>query len=249
MENFDGARVLVTGGNSGIGKAAARLFVEQGARVIFTGREQASIDATVAALGPTAIGVRSDAASIADIEALAVTVAEQFGSLDVVFINAGVARFAPIEAVDAEMFDSSFAINVKGPYFLLQKLSPLLASGASVVLNGSINAHMGMPGSSVYAATKAALISMARTFSGEWVSRGIRVNVVSPGPVSTPIYGRLGLPPEDLQATAASLQAQIPLARFGEADEIAKIVAFLASPGSSFMVGSEVTADGGMIAI
>jgi NAD(P)-dependent dehydrogenase (short-subunit alcohol dehydrogenase family) len=245
-KTFESKTVLVTGGNSGIGQATARLFVEQGARVIITGRDQHTIDETVRTLGPTGTGLVSDASSLRDIDALVAHLTAMGTVLDAVFVNAGVARFAPINQADQTMFDESFAINVKGPYFLMQRLAPLLNKDASIVLNGSVNAHMGMPGSSVYAATKAALISLAKTFSAELLPQGVRVNVVSPGPIETPIYGRLGMSPEQLQATAQGLMQQIPLGRFGTANEIAEIVLFLASPASSFLVGTEVIADGGM---
>jgi NAD(P)-dependent dehydrogenase (short-subunit alcohol dehydrogenase family) len=167
-------------------------------------------------------------------------------TLDAVFINAGVTRLAPLEAVGEEMWDLTFNTNVKGPYFLIKALTPLLNPGAAIVLNGSINAHIGMPNSSVYAASKAALISLAKTLSSELLSKGVRVNVVSPGPVTTPLYERLGLPPAQLTEVAASIQAQIPLKRFGTPEEIASAVLYLASPESAYVVGTELVADGGM---
>ena len=165
------------------------------------------------------------------------------------FINAGVGDFRPIEQWDEVGFDRTLAINLKGPYFLLQALLPLLANPSSVVLNTSINAHIGMPSSSVYAASKAGLISLARTLSGELIARGIRVNAVSPGPVTTPIYGKLGMDADALQQMVASIRAQIPAGRFGEPREIAKAIVFLASDESTFTVGSELIIDGGMSAI
>ena len=155
-------------------------------------------------------------------------------------------RFRPVEQWDEAGFDRSFAVNLKGPYFLVQALLPILANPASIVLNTSINAHIGMPNSSVYAATKAGLISLARTLSGELIGRGIRVNAVSPGPISTPLYGKLGLPEADLKAMAASIQNQIPAGRLGNPLEIAKAVVFLASDESAFTIGSELVIDGGM---
>ena len=166
-----------------------------------------------------------------------------------VFVNAGVGDFRPVEAWDEASFDRSFAINLKGPFFLLQALLPLLATPASVVLNSSINAHLGMPHSSVYSATKAALRSLARTLSGEWAARGIRVNAVSPGPVRTPIYGKLGLPPDQLEQMAEGIRQQVPLGRFGEPPEIAEVVLFLACDASSYVVGSEMLVDGGMLSV
>jgi NAD(P)-dependent dehydrogenase (short-subunit alcohol dehydrogenase family) len=166
-----------------------------------------------------------------------------------VFINAGVAELRPIENWDEAAFDRTLSINLKGPYFLLQALLPLLANPSSVVLNTSVNAHIGMPTSSVYAASKAGLISLARTLSGELIGRGIRVNAISPGPVATPLYGKLGLNAEDLQKTADSIRGLVPAGRFGTATEIAKAVVFFASDESAFTVGSELLIDGGMSGI
>jgi NAD(P)-dependent dehydrogenase (short-subunit alcohol dehydrogenase family) len=153
---------------------------------------------------------------------------------------------APFEAVDEEMWDATFNTNLKGPYFLIQALLPRLNQGAAIVLNGSINAHIGMPNTTVYAASKAAMISLAKTLSSELLSRGIRVNVVSPGPVTTHLLDRLGLPAEQLSEVAAGIQAQVPLKRFGTPDEIASAVLYLASAESAFVVGTELIADGGM---
>jgi NAD(P)-dependent dehydrogenase (short-subunit alcohol dehydrogenase family) len=237
---------LVTGGNSGIGLATALAFAKEGARVVLTGRDQTTLDKAAAQLGKDVIAVRNDAGSVADGIKLAVLLQQQDVMLDAVFINAGVAKLAPFEAVGEEMWDVTFNTNLKGPYFLIKALLPRLNPGAAIVLNGSINAHIGMPNTSVYAASKAALISLAKTLSSELLSKGIRVNVVSPGPVSTPIYGRLGLPAEQLSEVAAGIQAQIPLKRFGTPDEIASAVLYLASAESAFIVGTELVADGGM---
>jgi NAD(P)-dependent dehydrogenase (short-subunit alcohol dehydrogenase family) len=162
------------------------------------------------------------------------------------FLNAGIAELRPLEQWDERAFDRSFATNVKGPYFLIQALLPILANPASVVLNASVNAHIGMPSTSLYGATKAALLSLARTLSGELISRGIRVNAISPGPISTPLYGKLGLSEADLKTVAASVKDQVPLGRFGDPREIANAIVFLASDESAFTVGSELMIDGGM---
>jgi NAD(P)-dependent dehydrogenase (short-subunit alcohol dehydrogenase family) len=245
-QKFAGKVALVTGGNSGIGLAAALAFAKEGARVVLTGRDQATLDRAAAQLGKNVVAVRSDAGSVADGIKLATLLQQQGVRLDAVFINAGMTKLAPIEAVAEEIWDVTFNTNVKGPYFLIKALIPLLNPGAAIVLNGSINAHIGMPNSSVYAASKAALISLAKTLSSELLSRGVRVNVVSPGPVTTPLYGRLGLPAEQLSEVATSIQAQIPLKRFGTPDEIASAVLYLASAESAFIVGTELVADGGM---
>ncbi len=186
-QKFAGKVALVTGGNSGIGLAAALAFAKEGARVVITGRDQATLDKAAAQLGEKVIAVRNDAGSVADGIKLATLLQQQGVMLDAVFINAGVAKLAPFEAVGEEMWDVTFNTNVKGPYFLIKALLPLLNPGAAIVLNGSINAHIGMPNTSVYAASKAALISLAKTLSSELLSRGVRVNVVSPGPVTTPL--------------------------------------------------------------
>jgi len=176
-------------------------------------------------------------------------VQRHFGQLDILFINAGVAQLKPIEQWTEEAYDRSFAVNVKGPFFLIQALLPIFAPKASIVLNGSVNAHIGMPNSSVYAATKAALISFVRTMSGELIARGIRFNAVSPGPISTPLYSKLGFSEADLKHVATSIESQVPAGRFGTATEVADAVLFFASDESNFSVGSELLLDGGMSAI
>src|SRR5947208_532231 len=245
-QTLKGKVALVTGGNSGIGLAAAIAFAKEGARVVITGRDQATLDKAAAQLGEKVIAVRSDAGTVADGIKLATLLQRQGVMLDAVFINAGVAKLAPFESVGEEMWDATFNTNVKGPYFLIKALLPLLNQGAAIVLNGSINAHIGMPNTTVYAASKAALISLAKTLSSELLSRGIRVNVVSPGPVTTHLLDRLGLPAEQLSGVAASIQAQIPLKRFVTPDEISSVVCALASAEIAFIVGTELVADGGM---
>lgn len=243
---FTNKNILVTGGNSGIGLATAQAFAAEGGRVAITGRDPDTLRTAAATLGEGAIAVVSDAGSLSDIDELADRLSSEFGRLDVVFVNAGIARFGSSSDMTESVWDESFAANVKGPYFLIQKIAPIMTDGGSIVLNGSVNAHVGMPGSSVYAASKAALLSLRRTLSSELIGNGIRVNVVSPGPVTTPIYGRLGLPEADLNEMAAGIQGQIALGRFGEPDEIAASVLHLASEESSFIVGSELIVDGGM---
>ena len=246
MGKLEGKVAVVTGGNSGIGLATAKEFREQGAQVVITGRDQQTLNEAKEEIGGDVLAVRSDTSSLAEIDKLFAAVKEKFGKIDVLFVNAGIGKFAPVEAVTEELFDSIMDINFKGAYFTIQKALPLLNDNASIVLNASINAYIGMPNSSVYAASKAALITLARTLSAELVGRGIRVNVVSPGPVATPILGRMGMPPEVLEETAKSIQAQVPMKRFGRPEEIAKTVLFLASSDSSFLLGTEIVADGGM---
>jgi len=240
MTRFEVKTALVTGGNSGIGLATALAFAHEGARVVITGRDQSTLDQAKSRLGADSITIRNDAGKIAEGDALARTLKQSGIMLDVIFINAGITKFAPLESIQEDMWDNTFNTNVKGPFFLIKALTMLLNRGSSIVLNGSINAHIGMPNSSVYAASKAALISMARTLSSELLNRGIRVNVISPGPVQTPLYNRLGLPTEQLPEVAAKIQAQVPLKRFGTPEEIASAVLYLASADSAFIVGTEL---------
>jgi NAD(P)-dependent dehydrogenase (short-subunit alcohol dehydrogenase family) len=246
MKRFNDKVVLVTGGNSGIGLAAAKAFAAEGARVIITGRDAASLETARAELGSHAIALINDAASLAGARELAAELSSRHIKLNAVFLNAGVAKFAGVSDVTEALWDDTFNVNVKGVYFQIQSLIPLLDKGASLVINGSINAHIGMVNSSVYAASKAAVISLAKTLSAELLPRGARVNVVSPGPVVTPLHAKLGLDAATLEATAASIQAAIPLGRFGTPEEVASTVLHLSSPESAFIVGTEIIIDGGM---
>ncbi len=246
MGKLEGKVAVITGGNSGIGLATAKEFSGQGARVVITGRDQETLDNAKRSIGGDVLAVRSDTSSLTEIDKLFAEVKEKFGKIDVLFVNAGVGKFAPVEAVTEAFFDSIMDINFKGAYFTVQKALPLLSDNASIVLNASIVANIGMANSSVYAASKAALITLSRTLSAELVGRGIRVNVVSPGPVVTPILGRMGMPADELEETAKNLEAQVPMKRFGRPEEIAKTVLFLASDDSSFLLGTEIVADGGM---
>jgi NAD(P)-dependent dehydrogenase (short-subunit alcohol dehydrogenase family) len=225
-----------------MGLATAQAFAAEGARVVITGRDAATLAAAKETLGANALAIANDAGSVAAARELAARLSAEGIRLDALFINAGIAKFAPFPDVDEALWDESFNTNVKGAYFQIQSVLPLLNEGASIVLNGSINAHIGMPASSVYAASKAALITFAKTLSAELLPRGVRVNVVSPGPVSTPLHEKLGLSDD----VAAQLQAQIPLGRFGRSSEVAATVLHLASPESGFIVGTEIIIDGGM---
>jgi NAD(P)-dependent dehydrogenase (short-subunit alcohol dehydrogenase family) len=236
---------LITGGTSGIGLATAHRFIEEGAHVAITGTNEARLAAAKAELGDV-VTILADAGDVAAQKEIAAEVEKHFGKLDALFVNAGVADFRPLEAWDEDGVDRTLAVNVKGPLFLVQALLPLLSNPASIVLNGSINARLGKPNSIVYAASKAALISLARTLSGELIGRGIRVNTVSPGPVATPIYGKLGLSDTDLAGMKAYLTRAIPAGRFGEPREIAEAIVHLASDESRYTVGAELIVDGGM---
>jgi NAD(P)-dependent dehydrogenase (short-subunit alcohol dehydrogenase family) len=247
---------LVTGGNSGIGLATAEAFVREGARVAVTGRDEATLAAALASLRGAAasrggdtgevLAERADVTRMEDLDRVMDAAGRAFGRIDVLFVNAGIGAFAPLEHATEEHFDALFGVNVKGAYFTVQKTLPLLAPGASVIFTGSANGRVGMPGASVYSATKAALRSLARTLSADLGERGVRVNILSPGPVHTPIYDRLGLAAEALEATRAGIAAMVPLGRFGEPREIAAAAVFLASDESSFFVGAELVADGGL---
>jgi NAD(P)-dependent dehydrogenase (short-subunit alcohol dehydrogenase family) len=240
---------LITGGTSGIGLETAKLFLEEGARVAVTGTNPATLNSAQEQLGNDAIVISSNASDLAEQSKLAERIQDTFGKLDILFVNAGIVEMRPLGQWDEAGFDRSFGINIKGPFFLLQALLPMFANPASIILNGSVNAHIGMPNTTVYGASKAALISLIRTVSGELIGRGIRVNSISPGPISTPLYGKLGFSETDLKAVAASIQGQVPLGRFGNPREIANAVLFLASDESAFTVGTELLIDGGMSTI
>jgi len=246
MDRLKGKRALVTGGTSGIGLETARQFVTEGARVAITARSAEAFEPVRPEFGDTVLYVTSDASDLSSQKRTAATVKEHFEALDVLFVNAGVAELRPVEQWDETAYDRSFHTNVRGPFFLIQALLPIFANPASIILNASINAHIGMPNTSVYGASKAALLSLARTLSGELIGRGIRVNAVSPGPIATPLYSKLGFSAADLKAISESLESQVPARRFGRPGEIASAVVFLASDESAFTVGSELIVDGGL---
>lgn len=249
MSRLQNKTALITGGNSGIGFATAKEFLDQGATVIITGRSQAALDEAKKALNGRVHAILSNTSNLGDIRALSKQVQQITPKLDVVFINAGIGKFAPIEAVTEEHFDEQFNINVKGAYFTIQELLPLINDGGSIILNTSVSAHMGMATSSVYSATKAALLTLARTLSSELLPRRIRVNAISPGPVATPIFGKLGVSAEQVNEMKTHIQGQVPIGRFADPAEIAKVATFFASDDSTFVLGAELIADGGMITL
>ena len=241
-----GKIALVTGGSSGLGLATAKRFVAEGAKVIITGRRPAELDAAVADIGGGVTGVRGDVSVLSDLDRLYETIRETYGRLDVLFANAGGGAFVPLGEVTEAHFDKYFGINVKGTLFTVQKALPLMTAGGSIVLNGSMVSIKGMPGFTVYAATKAALRSFARTWAVDLKGKNIRVNVVSPGTVVTPAYkSELGLTDEQIEAFVAQAAATTPLGRAGTPDEIARAVVFLASDDSSYVTGTELFVDGG----
>lgn len=246
MKTLERKVAVITGGSSGIGLATAKLFHQEGAKVAISGRNQESLDAAIRELGSDVVAVRSDVSKLSDLDVLFETVARKLGRIDVLFANAGIAKFAPITDVSEDVYDETFNINVKGVFFTIQKAIPFLNDNASVILNTSFVNQAGVPTTSVYAASKAAVRSLARSISSEVADRGIRVNVVSPGPIATPIYGKLGLPKEVVEAFAANIVSQVPLKRFGQPDEVAQTALFLASSASSYVTGVELNVDGGL---
>ncbi|NTF34215.1 SDR family oxidoreductase [Rhizobium skierniewicense] len=245
MTRLNGKRTLITGGTSGIGLETAKQFLNEGARVIVTGNNPESIDKAKSAFGSEVLVLRADSASVEAQRELAHAVREHYGQLDVAFLNAGVSVWQPIESWTEEAFNQSFAINVRGPYFLIQALLPVFAQPASVVLNTSVNAHVGAVNSSVYGATKAAFLNLSKTLSSELLPRGIRINAVSPGPVETPLYDKLGIPDAYREQVNNEIAATIPAGRFGTASEVAKAVVYLASDESAWTIGTEIVVDGG----
>ena len=245
-KRFEGKTVAITGGNSGIGLATAKLFRAEGARVAIAGRDQKTLDEAAKAIGGDTLAVKADVSKLPDIEKFFTQVAAKFGKIDALFANAGIAKFAPAGDSSEQLFDESFDINVKGLYFTLQKALPHLNDNAGIVLNSSVVNSKGSASSSVYSATKAAVRSLARTFASELVDRGIRVNVVSPGPIITPIFGRTGLPQAVVDEFASHFKSQVPMKRFGTPEEVGHAVLFLASPEASYITGVDLNVDGGM---
>jgi NAD(P)-dependent dehydrogenase (short-subunit alcohol dehydrogenase family) len=243
VNTYDGKTALITGGSNGFGLATAQLLIDGGARVIFTGRTKVTLDRAAGHLGANAIAVRSDTASLADIDALADRVRAEFGPLDLLFVNAGVTSFVAVEDMSEAVYDELFAINAKGPYFTVQKVAPLMRDGSGIVLTTSVANVKGLAMSSAYAATKAAVRSMTRSFARELQPRGVRVNAVSPGPIDTGILERT-LPEQAATAAREQMTANNPMKRFGNPLEVAKAVAFLGFD-ATYTTGSELAVDGG----
>ena len=245
MGKLKGKIALITGGNSGIGLATAKRFVNEGACVFITGRRRPELDAAVKEIGTNVTAVQGDVSNLGDLDRLFAQIKREKSKLDIVFANAGVARFAPLGTITEELFDSIFDINVKGVLFTVQKALPLLPDGASIILNASIVASKGLPANSVYSATKAALRSFARTWTTDLRNRRIRVNAVSPGSIETPGLADLLASSETGQQRKKMISNMTPLGRLGTPDEIAKAVVFLASDDSSYITGAELFVDGG----
>lgn len=246
MSVLNGKTALVTGGASGIGLAAAKLFADNGARVIVTGRRQQALDAAVAQIGNEAFAIQGDVSDLAHHDRVAREVRERFGELDIYFANAGVIVATASSDVGVEEFDAQFATNVRGVFFGVQKIAPLLRDGGSIILTSSIASAKVLEGHAVYAGSKAAIEAFARSWALEFKERGIRVNVLSPGPIDTPIIAKMGVTKEARPAFEAGLAAAIPLGRLGRPEELARAALFLASDASSFVTGTNIRVDGGI---
>jgi NAD(P)-dependent dehydrogenase (short-subunit alcohol dehydrogenase family) len=247
MNRFQGKVAVVTGGNSGIGLATAKAFAREGASVVITGRDEATLESAEKQIGMGTMAVKADVSRLADLDALMGKVKSRFQKIDALFVNAGVGKFVPFDQVSEAFYDEIMNVNVKGVFFTVQKALPLMGPGSAVVLNASINAHKGMPGTTVYGPAKAAVKNMAKTMSADLVSKGIRVNSISPGPIETPLLKRTGMTGEQLKQTSEWILGQVPLKRFGTGEEIAEAVLYLCSPAAGFTVGADLVIDGGMI--
>ncbi len=249
MGRLTGKTALITGGTTGIGLASAKLFLQEGARVAIIGQDASRVAIAAKELGEGVIALRADVASKADMAGVAARLRAEFGKLDVVFANAGIAQPMPFSDVDDDNIDNQVDVNFKGVIYTIQSMLPIMNKPSSIVLTSTTMIEQGVAGMSVYAATKAAVRSLARTLSAELAPRGVRVNAISPGLIDTPIYGKLGLPAQAVQEWASQLMTKVPAARFGQADEVAKAVLFMASDDSSYMMGENVLFDGGMATI
>ena len=245
-QRFQGKIAVVTGGNSGIGLGVARAYAREGAQVAITGRNQKTLETAAKEIGDGTLAIQSNAAKVAEIEAAMNKIKERFGRIDALFVNAGIAKFVPLADVTEDFFDETINVNLKGVFFTVQKAIPLMPKGSAIVLNASINAHLGMPGTTVYGATKAAVLNLTKTLSADLLEKGIRVNAISPGPITSSLLDRNGMSQGKLQETKDWIQSQVPIKRFGTADEIAAGVLYLTAPESAFVVGSELIIDGGM---
>ena len=246
MGKLKGKTALITGGTSGIGLASAALFLDEGARVAATGRDADGLARAQEKLGPEALVLEGDVSRLGRIDAVLAQVQQRFGTLDVLFVNAGVAKATPLGQVTEAQFDEMAGINFKGAYFTIQKALPLLSRGASVIVTTSISGRIATPNFALYGATKAAMSSLVKSLSLALAERGVRINAISPGPIATPIFDRFGLPDAMLQAKKQEIESKSPLKRFGTPEEVARIALMLASDDSAYMTGEEIVVDGGM---
>ncbi|HTT08172.1 MAG TPA: glucose 1-dehydrogenase [Gammaproteobacteria bacterium] len=249
MGRLAGKIAVITGGNSGMGLETARRFVAEGANVVITGRRRKELDEAVKSMGKNVTGIQGDVSNLKDLDRLYAGVKETHGHIDILFANAGLGQVVPLDLVSEKVFDLHFDVNVKGLFFTVQKALPLMRDGGSIILNASIAARKGMGGMSVYSATKAAVRSFARTWTMDLKDRKIRVNTLSPGPIDTPIFGKMGLTEEQTREFGEHVLEQVPMGRMGTSDEVARAVVFLASDDSSYITGIDLCVDGGMAQI
>lgn len=248
MGKLNNKIAVITGGTTGIGLATAQLFIEEGAKVIVTGRNPETLGQARTILGSAADVIAADTSDLKAVEELFKTIAERYKKIDTLFVNAGIAKFAPLDQSSPEMFDEQFNVNVRGAYFTAKHAAPLIADGGAILFTASMVTSIAEPMASVYSATKAALRSFGRSLASELAPK-IRVNTISPGPIETPIFGKLGLPPEVIQGFAADMMQRNPLKRIGHVDDIAKAALFLLSNESSYVTGIELFVDGGMASL
>jgi NAD(P)-dependent dehydrogenase (short-subunit alcohol dehydrogenase family) len=244
-----GKVAVITGGNSGIGLATAKLFADEGAHVFITGRRQAELDAAVKQIGRNVTGVQGDVSKLADLDRLFATVKKEKGQIDVLFANAGGGDMMPLGSITEEFYDKTFGINVKGVLFTVQKALPLLRDGASIILNASVAGSKGIEAFSVYSATKAAVRSFARSWTADLKNRKIRVNAISPGPIETSFFTATSMTPDQISQFKTDVVTTVPLGRMGRSEELAKAALFLASDDSSYITGIELFVDGGLAQI
>jgi len=246
MNRLKGRVAVITGGNSGIGFATAKRFVEEGADVVVTGRRRKELDQAAAQIGGSITAVPGDVSRLEDLDRLYATIREKHGRINILFANAGMGLVAPLGMITEDHFDQVFGINVRGLLFTVQKALPLFKDGGSIILNASIAGQKGIGGFSVYNASKAAVRSFARSWTSDLKDRKIRVNAISPGPIETPIFGKAGLTKDEVDQFAKFATSQMPMGRFGSAEEVAAAAVFLASDESSFITGIDLSVDGGM---
>ncbi|MEM8891467.1 MAG: glucose 1-dehydrogenase [Bacteroidota bacterium] len=246
MSKLAGKTAIITGATSGMGLDTAKLFLQEGAKVVITGRSQAKLDALEGQLEGEYLLVKADASSLTDSKALIASTVEKFGKIDILFLNAGIFKALPIGMLSEDLFDEIYNINVKGPLFTVNEAVPFLNEGASILFNTSVSNVKGMPGVSIYGSSKASLRSIVRTLATELAEKNIRVNAISPGPIETPLWGKTNLSEEEMNGFAQGVSGQVPLGRFGQGVEIARTALFLASEDSSYITGSEIPVDGGM---
>jgi len=246
MKKLQNKVAVITGGNSGIGLAIANSFNEEGAELALFGRNEKTLNQAASTIGNGTIVVQGDVTNLSDLDKLFDEVKSKHGKIDTLVVNAGGGKFMPIENVDEELFDEISNTNFKGAYFTIQKALPLLKEGSTVILVSSVANVKGIAGMTVYSATKAAVRSLARTLAAELAPRGIRVNSLSPGPIDTPIFDRLGIPENDVDKTKEQFSSMVPLQRLADASEMASVALFLASQDSSYVTGADIAADGGL---